>query len=95
MDSSQLVYAEANDWSCNLYFADGQRYIYSYGLVALQADLENAKGFVRVHRSYIINAAYLKSCRYLKAILTTDKRIPLNQHKYRILKRYLRMKKNR
>ena len=43
-------------------------------------------GFLRIHRSYVVNLRYVQSIRRYRATLTDGRELPIGQEKYLALK---------
>lgn len=83
VDQEDIVRLEADGNCTAFYFADGTRYLDTKTLKTYE-DILSESTFVRVHKSHIINLAYLKE--YLSqegsfAILQNDDKVPIARSK--------------
>ncbi len=77
MDPAELEYCEVNGRSLLLYMQDG-RVLESIGkLDVLEEKLLSTGSFLRVHRSYLVNMAYIQNISYRSVILFSQKEIPI------------------
>ncbi len=87
--ASGLLYIEADDQSCTLYFKNGEVFFSGYNLKYYEEKLLCMQAFVRVHRSYLLKLSETVNYTYLTAILSNDKKIELNDYGYAIVKEYI------
>lgn len=55
----ELVYIKASDVYCELYTVDGKSHIRRKSLLRFEEELAK-DGFIRVHRSYLVNMHFIK-----------------------------------
>ncbi len=85
----KVEYVEAQDDYINIH-SEGRAYLKTQALSELEAQLD-ARQFVRVHRSFLINIAFLQSIeRYTKdshiALMKSGKQVPISRAGYERIK---------
>lgn len=79
-----LVYAESQGHRQCLYMAGWTREkLYTRLTMAQLEDLLFPQGFLRIHKQYLVNMAYLQSLQSTGAILTTGQSLPSSARSYR------------
>ena len=87
--ASGLLYIEANDQSCTLHFKNGENFFSGYNLKHYEEKLLCMQAFVRVHRSFLIKLCETLDYTYLTAVFPSDKKIPLNNYGYAVVKEFV------
>ena len=77
IDAAQLVFVRGADDYSELHLADGSIHLHEKTLTALEAMLPD--GFLRVHRSYIVNAARVRGLRASALVLEDESVIPVGR----------------
>lgn len=80
---SQIIYFKAANQYCYLNTAT-RSYLITGGISKLGIVFAN---FIRLHRSYLVNPAFIKSIRRYTASVTTGEKIPIGQGRYTVVKK--------
>ncbi|MFN3849744.1 MAG: LytR/AlgR family response regulator transcription factor [Spirosomataceae bacterium] len=73
----KLLMLEASVNYTILHFTDGESQIYSYTLKRFEQQLALNDSFVRIHKSFIVNRAFIQEVRKREVVLLSDKVLPL------------------
>jgi len=88
---TEILYCESDDNYTKFYLPDGQSYLVTKPLKEVQELLEE-RGFLRIHRQYLINLAHIK--KFVKGegsyvIMTNGQSIPVSRlHKERLVEHF-------
>lgn len=74
---ADILFVEGLKDYVKIYTTDGKYVLTLMSLIKLEVSLA-AKGFSRIHRSYIVNLAHIKSIQKNK-VLITDRRLPISE----------------
>jgi len=80
----QVLYMESQGRKVTVYIKKDsgiKEYSYYASISTLEKQLAD-NGFLRIHKSYLVNMRYLKAFRHDKAILSTDILLPVSQKNY-------------
>lgn len=80
----QVLYMESQGRKVTIYIKKDsgmKEYSYYASISTLEKQLTD-NGFLRIHKSYLVNMRYLKAFRHDKAILSTDILLPVSQKNY-------------
>lgn len=75
-----ILYFESSDKKVNLYNTSGEIYAFYSKLNTIESQLIN-KGFLRIHKSYLINYTHTLIFRYDEVVLTNQIVLPISQSK--------------
>lgn len=79
-----LVYAESQGHEQCLYLADGpRRQLFTRMTMSQLESLLGPQGFLRIHKSFLVNMAYLQSLQSTGALLSTGQSLPVGARSYR------------
>jgi len=87
--ASMLLYIEADDQSCTLYFKNEEHFFSGYNLKYYEEKLFCTEAFVRAQRSFLIMLSETENYKYHLALMSNGKKIPLNENSYRVVKEYI------
>ncbi|MBL7705105.1 MAG: response regulator transcription factor [Taibaiella sp.] len=69
---NQISYLEANGSYCNIFLTDGTKITHSRNMKFVSAQLPEHTGFIRVHKSYIVNKTLIQAYDSLNGQLILD-----------------------
>jgi len=81
----QIVRVRAKDLHCYVYMQDGEVIETRKSLMDFEKELEG-KGFVRIHKSHLVNADYVKAIKNYKVTMLDGELLPIPKEKYREIK---------
>ena len=82
---SELLYVEAMDHS--LIFHLLKRNLEAYGTLSSVEKELSERGFLRIHKSFLVNAAHMKKFSYAEALLDNGSSLPVGSSKYSACKK--------
>lgn len=92
---SDIIYIEGNRNYQTVYTKNNEKIEVRVLLNTLDEKLSN-KGFLRVHKGYLVNSLFIKRIENSEVVLSTNERIPLSRNrKDEILEEYLDLTKER
>ncbi|WP_428662185.1 LytR/AlgR family response regulator transcription factor [Runella sp.] len=92
IDLQQIVYLSAQSNYTMFHLKSGERVITSLPLSMYSSALE-AKGFIRIHKTYLLNLIYLDQCtilRFERVTLPTGEIITIARRRRKTLKKMIR-----
>lgn len=78
VDLSRIVYVEVYDKQSIIHLLDGRTIKTYQTLSELEKEIANGN-FLRPHRSYLVNMAYIHLAQATEFVLTTNERVPIRQ----------------
>lgn len=87
----EILYLEANSQSTFLHTYSECIELYSHLLTNAE---RLSQSFYRIHKSYIVNTAFIKSLERYKVILTTSAHLPISKEKYIAFRDFLQNQKH-
>ena len=81
----QIIRVRAKDLHCYVYMQDGEVIETRKSLMEFEKELEG-KGFVRIHKSHLVNVDYVKAIKNYKVTMLDGELLPIPKEKYREIK---------
>ena len=81
-----VLYIKAEGQYSKIFLKDGRELVTRISL----SDMENifSSNFIRAHKSYVVNAAYVVECKYVKILLVDVTIIPASKERFSFVKRF-------
>ena len=94
IETSNIIYLESNGRKINLHnIQSSYSNICFYGTIDHLTDQLKSSGFLRIHKSYLVNINYINNLHYNQVILTDGTVLPVSERRYSALrKQYLNWK---
>lgn len=84
VEIKDIIYFEANNRKVNIVSKDIKDSFYS-SMIKVYENVKD-KGFIYIHKSFIVNTLYIRSYLYDKVILFDDKELPISQSRRKVIR---------
>lgn len=90
LDPQDVRWIESDVNYSKIYFNDGKSLMVAYTLKIIEERVKSQNNFIRIHRSYLVNKAYIKSVssqnKEIYVRLTDDLELLVSRRKRRLVK---------